>query len=501
VVLIVLDRDSNLGLQEQLFNRIREQILDGRLRAGAALPSSRHLADQLDISRNSVTFAYERLVNEGYLTTRPMVGTYVAETPPERMSASVEVIPRPGEAASAWNLAPAAFQGRPHSILNNSRIPIDFWPQRTDPRAFPLKSWRRHILHSLATAGHNLTEYGDPCGLAELRTAIADHVATTRGIRARAEQVVIASGAQLALNLALRVLVRSGDSMIVENPCNQGAAYLFESLKIKVHPIDVDRQGMDTANLGAIGAQLVHVMPSHQYPIGATLSSARRTELLQWAERKNVYIIEDDYDSEFRYEGTPLPALKALSPENTIYLGTFSKSLGAGLRMGYCIFPDHLAAAARAAKALLDNGQVWLEQSALAAFIVSGGFARHLRRTRARYLSRRNTIVSALRHYFPQAEICGSDAGTHLGLKLPLRFSSAHRIQALARSRNIGAYTVQSGGGHEYKGCAYEDRWLLLGYASLTEEQIEAGVMRLAQLVQEAACPSSGRTSQFNGCP
>ncbi|GAC1552828.1 MAG: hypothetical protein NVS2B5_10760 [Beijerinckiaceae bacterium] len=178
-----------------------------------------------------MTFAYERLVNEGYLITRPMVGTYVAETLPERvMSASVDEIPRPGEAANAENLAPAAFQGRPHSILNNSRIPIDFWPQRTDARAFPLKSWRHHILHSLATAGHNLTEYGDPCGLAELRTAMADHVAATRGIRARAEHIVIASGAQLALNLALRVLVRSGDSIVVENPCNQGAPYLFERL-------------------------------------------------------------------------------------------------------------------------------------------------------------------------------------------------------------------------------------------------------------------------------
>jgi GntR family transcriptional regulator/MocR family aminotransferase len=493
VVLILLDRNSNVSLQEQLFNAIRERILDGRLKAGVALPSSRHLAGQLNISRNSVTFAYERLVNEGYLITRPMVGTYVTETLPERvMSASIHEMPRPREAASAENLAPAAFQGRSHSILNNNRIPIDFWPQRTDPRAFPLKSWRRHILHSLATAGHNLTEYGDPCGLAELRTAIADHVAMTRGIRARAEHVMIASGAQLALNLALRVLVRSGDSIVVENPCNQGAAYLFESLNIKVHPIDVDLQGMDITRLAAIDAQLVHVMPSHQYPMGATLSSARRAELLEWAERNNVYIIEDDYDSEFRYEGAPLPALKALSPENTIYLGTFSKSLGAGLRMGYCIFPDHLVGAARAAKALLDNGQVWLEQSALAEFIASGGFARHLRRTRSRYLSRRNSIVAALLHHFPQGEICGSSAGTHLALKLPLRFSSAHRIQALARSRNIGAYTVQSGGGHEYNGCAYEDRWLLLGYASLTEEQIEAGVSRLAQLVQDAPRRSSG---------
>ena len=174
-------------------------------------------------------------------------------------------------------LAPAAFRGRPHSILNNSRMPIDFWPQRTDPRAFPLKAWRRLVLHSLATAGHSLTEYGDPRGLAALRTAIADHVASSRGIYVRPEQVIVVAGAQLALNLALRVLAHPGDSIVVENPCNQGAAFLFESLSFKVHPIPVDQHGIDTSKLSGINAQIVHVMPSHQYPMGGTLSAARRT--------------------------------------------------------------------------------------------------------------------------------------------------------------------------------------------------------------------------------
>ena len=486
-VIISLDRKSNIGLQEQLFTQIREQILDGRLKGGAGLPSSRNLAQQLAISRNSVTFTYERLINEGYLIARPMVGTYVATTLPELSPAAPsDSPPKIADGPIREKLAPAAFRGRPHSILNNSRIPIDFWPQRTDPRAFPLKAWRRLVLHSLATAGHNLTEYGDPCGLAALRTAIADHVAGSRGIYIRPEQVVIVAGAQLALNLAVRVLVRPGDSIVVENPCNQGAAFLFESLNFRVHPIAVDQHGIDTSKLAAIDAQIIHVMPSHQYPMGGTLSLARRSELVEWAERNGAYIIEDDYDSEFHYAGAPLAAIKAMSPDNTIYLGTFSKSLGAGLRTGFAIFPDHLAEAASTAKALLDNGQVWLEQSVIAEFMLGGGFARHLRRTKTRYLTRRDRIVSALRAHFLGAEFSGTDAGTHLAWKLPSHFPSAHRIQAVARSRNIGVYTVQSGGGHEYGGSQYEDRWLLLGYASLTEEQIDAGVARLAELVRGA---------------
>lgn len=484
-MLITLDRRSTKSLQEQLFEQIRQQILDGRLKADSPVPSSRNLAQQLNISRNSVTFAYERLINEGYLITRPMVGTYVSAALPEHaMSASAPPdAVRITESRPPTRLGPAAFKGRPHSILNNSRIPIDFWPQRTDPRAFPLKAWRRFILHSLATAGHNLTEYGDPCGLMALRTAIAEHVAVTRDIHIRPEQVVIVAGAQLALNLALRVLTREGDGVLIENPCSQGAAYLFESLNLKLHPVDVDDHGLQSTQLAAIEAQIAYVMPSHQFPMGATLSLERRMALLQWAERTGAFIIEDDYDNEFHYDGSPLPALKAMSAENVIYLGTFSKSLGAGLRTGYAIFPDHLSNAAAAAKALLDNGQVWLEQAALAEFLHNGGFIRHLRRVRLSYLLRRNTLVSALRKQFGSVLLRGPGAGTHLAWKLPAGWPPAHEIASIARSRNIGVYTVQSGGGHEYRGSAYENEWLLLGYASLSEEQIEAGIRRFSDVL------------------
>src|ERR1700744_4226746 len=253
-MLISVDRDSPISLQEQIFSRIREQIAAAILRPGTPVPSSRHLATQLRVSRNSVIFGYERLINEGYLVAKPMIGTFVAEVLPDqaieaRQDDDAEEFPEILESRRT-----PVFSGRQHAILNNSNIPIDFWTQRTDPRAFPLKTWRRLVMQSLASAGHNLTEYGDPCGLMALRIAIAEHIGNTRGIQARPEQVVILAGAQLALNLALPLLRSEGDEIPVKNPCNQGATYLFESHHMRLRPIAVDRSGIDAAAVAATDA-------------------------------------------------------------------------------------------------------------------------------------------------------------------------------------------------------------------------------------------------------
>lgn len=483
-MLIILDREGAETLQEQIYRRIREQILLGILRPGSSVPSSRQLATQLRVSRNSVIFGYERLINEGYLVSRPTIGTFVADIPPDqtvaaRSNPEGEEIAEDAPEARATHV----FSGRQHAILNNSNIPIDFWTQRTDPRAFPLKTWRRLIMQSLASAGHNLTEYGDPCGLMALRTSIAEHVGNTRGIRVRPEQVVVVAGAQLALNLVLRLLADRNDEVIVENPCNQGAAYLFESHQMKLHPIDIDRSGIDAATVVETNARLIYLTPSHQFPMGATLSLERRRAILRWAQRTGAYVIEDDYDCEFRYDGAQLPAMMALNSDHVIYLGTFSKSLGAGLRTGFAIFPEHLVEAAATAKALLDNGQVWLEQAALARFMQGGGFSRHLRRARQQYVSRRNILITRLHERFGNVELMGIEAGTHIAWRLPEPLGSAHHVKAAARARNIGVYTVQSGGGHEYNGSNFESNWLLLGYASLSENQIKAGIDRLADAI------------------
>jgi GntR family transcriptional regulator / MocR family aminotransferase len=501
-VLISLDRDSAESLQEQIFSRIREQIAAGILRPGSPVPSSRILAAQLRVSRNSVIFGYERLMNEGYLIARPMVGTFVADVLPDQGVGDNTNDDSADVPAVSPSRRAHVFSGRQHAILNNSNIPIDFWTQRTDPRAFPLKTWRRLVMQSLAAAGHNLTEYGDPCGLMALRTEIAGHVGSTRGIQVRPEQVVILAGAQLALNLALRLLASHGDEIVVENPCNQGAAYLFESHHMRLRPIAVDRSGIDATAVAATDARLVYLTPSHQFPLGATLSLDRRRTILRWAQRTGAYVIEDDYDSEFRYDGAPLPAMQALSPDHVIYLGTFSKSLGAGLRTGFAIFPEHLVDAAATAKALLDNGQVWLEQAALARFMQGGGFMRHLRRCRQHYFSRRNALIGRMRERFGDIDLLGTEAGTHVAWRLPTALVPAHTIKAIARTRNIGVYTVQSGGGHEYDGSQFESNWLLLGYASLSEDQIRAGIDRLEEALNaNEAAPSGTHASRLPLAP
>lgn len=495
---ISIDRKSSDSLQEQIYKSVREQILTGLLNRGAKLPSSRTLAAQLNISRNSVVLGYERLSNEGYLVAKPMVGNFVARVLPDNLVRTAPGAGQPIEATAeaAGARAPHSFSGRPHAILNNLSIPIDFWTQRTDPHAFPLKTWRRLILQSLANAGHNLTEYGDPCGLMTLRSAIAEHVCSTRSIQVRPEQVVVLAGAQLALNLVIRLLAKGGDTILVENPCNQGAAYLFESYNMKLLPVTVDEHGMDATTAANLDARLAYLTPSHQFPMGSTLSLERRRTITRWAERTGAYVIEDDYDCEFRYDGMPLPAMKALSPDYVIYLGTFSKSLGAGLRTGFAIFPEHLVDAAATAKALLDNGQVWLEQAALSRFIEDGGFMRHLRRARQIYMLRRDCLVARLHERFGDVDLMGTEAGTHIAWRLPAAFLPADRVKAMARARNIGVYTVQSGGGHEYDGSRFEPNWLLLGYASLTEEQIVAGVDRLAEAIGTGNVATDATTAQ-----
>jgi GntR family transcriptional regulator/MocR family aminotransferase len=279
------------------------------------------------------------------------------------------------------------------------------------------------------------------------------------------------------------MLATQGDEIVVENPCNQGAAYLFESLQMKWRPIDIDSSGIDAGAVANTSARLAYLTPSHQFPMGATLSLDRRRTILRWAQRTGAYIIEDDYDCEYRYDGAPLPAMMAMNSEYVIYLGTFSKSLGAGLRTGFAIFPEHLVEAAATAKALLDNGQVWLEQAALARFMQGGGFLRHLRRARQHYAARRNALIDRLRERFGNVDLMGTEAGTHVAWRLPPSLIPAHNTKALARARNIGIYTVQSGGGHEYKGSQFETDWLLLGYASLSENQIRAGIDRLADAI------------------
>lgn len=490
-MLIRLSTDERVSLQCQLFEQMRGLILDGTLRSGEKLPSSRALSETLGVSRNTVILAYARLADEGYIDMHGSVGTFVSLQIPD-VSLRAERNARVSASPKAMPASPLSPQyiPRAQTLVNphQRRLTADFWVGRPDARTFPIKIWTKLIHARLMSAGTALTEYKDPAGLRELRQAIVDHLRPARGIRATADQVIIVGGCQDGLNLISRLLVTRATTAVLEDPCYQGAAYLFESLGAQIHPIAVDAKGMLTERLPDQPRCVAYVTPSHQYPLGVTLSLDRRLELIRWAAATNSYVLEDDYDSDFRFNGAPIAALKGLDgPDRVIYLGTFSKCLGTGLRIGYVLVPPALAPLAQTTKTLMSNGQPWLEQAALADFMRTGAYQRHLRRIRRLYLARRNTLLASLAKHFGESEILGSEAGMHLVWRLPDGLPQASAVQASALQAGVGVYAVGSGGAVEFGTGDRRDRNLVLGFSSLAEREIETGIERLASVLMPSS--------------
>jgi GntR family transcriptional regulator/MocR family aminotransferase len=485
---ISLDPDNRQSLQSQLHAQVRTLILGGRLRPGAPLPPSRALAQQLGVSRNTVMLAYQRLTAEGYLQSREALGTFVSNELPESCLTAMRAVPPATAAGDALPARrPIPFRGRAHAVAGARRLPLDFWLGRPDPHWFPFGLWRRLLNRVLAGAGTHFTDYGDPAGLPALRRAIAEHLGPARGIAVDPEQIVVVGGCQEGLDLSARLLLREGDAVAIENPAYQGAAYLYESYRARLLPVHVDDSGLRVADLPDDGAALLYVTPSHQYPMGFMLPLERRLRLLDWAWRTSTYIVEDDYDSDFRYRGSPIPALMGLDTHGcVIYLGTFSKALGAGLRLGYLVVPRQLVGPARTVKALHDNGRPWLEQAVLAEFIASGAYANHLRRIRQVYVERRQCLIDCLREHFGEAQVSGSEGGMHLVWHLPPELPRASALQALAAEHGVGIYTLQSGAAHDFGGGPWHEQVVMLGFSSLGAKQIRTGIERLAAAVAAA---------------
>lgn len=484
-----VEPDSEIGLQTQIFEQIRAMILDGRLRTGDPLPATRLLCSQLSVSRNTLTLAYERLAAEGYIESRKSVGTFVSKQIPEKALYAIQNSPmrRSNGRRPHSELELSLSNLRSQALVNphTRRLTADFWVGRPDSQSFPVKTWARLACQRILQGSAALTEYRDPTGLQELRQAICDHLRPARGIIAEPEQIIIVGGSQDGLNLVCRMLVRDGTVAVIESPTYQGAAYLLESLGVTLHPVPVDIKGLNVGMLPDLKSSVAYVTPSHQYPLGVTLSLDRRIELLAWAMRTNSYIIEDDYDSDFRFQGSPIAALKGLDRgERVIYMGTFSKCLGAGLRLGYVVLPSKLITAARHYKTLMNNGQPWLEQAVLADFMQSGDYGRHLRRIRKHYLVRRNALIAAIQRYFGECEVAGAEAGMHLAWRIPKRLPPASEIEAIALANGIGVYTLASGAAIHFGDRDDAERYLILGFSSLSESMIESGIAALAQALK-----------------
>lgn len=479
---LVLDEKTEKPLQLQIFDQIRNMIFDGRLKGGDSLPASRLLSEQIGVSRNTTLLAYDRLISEGYIETKPSVGTFVSSSLPEESLHLTQPISQP-EINRETNLPPIQFQGPVQRVFNPNRKDIehDFWIGRPDPDSFPLHQWRRIIARQLLRLGTRLTEYGDPAGYYPLRQAIADHLGPSRGVITSPENILIVGGSQEGLNLIARLLLGSQTSVVLEQPCYQGAVCVFKSFNGNIIPIPVDRNGLQVDQLPKIQHAICYVTPSHQYPTGVTLSLNRRLHLLEWAAQTGSCIIEDDYDSDFRYQGAPLTALKGLDGQgNVIYLGTFSKSIGAGIRIGYLIVPSPLMKQARRLKGLMNNGSPILEQAALVDFMEKGGYSRHLRIIRRRYELRRDSLLSALQRNFSDIESMGLRGGMHLTWRLPKSFPAPQILEAVALRQKVGLYSLKSAAAEEFGGTEFSRNLVALGYSSLNEKDINTAIDQVA---------------------
>lgn len=451
---------GNGTLPTKVYLAVAAMIEDGRLLPGDALPASRALARQLGLSRTTVTTAYERLAGEGYTVGEPGSATRVSQRD-HGLSATA------AEQAEDEQDAPGLEEGP---------CTADFRLGSPDIALFPYPAWRRALLAAVRPARTPVQHQGDPQGQPELRRALARHLATSRSVVGGPGRVLVTAGAQQAFTILARVAAQPGDTIAVESPGYFLAAPAFEAAGLHVAHVPVDEDGILVEAIPP-RARLVYVTPSHQQPTAVTMSLARRDALLAWAETHDGLIIEDDYDSEFRFVGRPLEPLQRTGGGRRVaYLGSFSKTMLPGIRVGYAVLPEPLVARATAARELLDRHGDITTQAALATFIETGDYAAHLRRSRRRYWRRRDALVAALRE-IASLEVFEPAAGLHLRADLrDARPGTSARIAA-ACARD-GVLVDALGAGSSWGG-AHEA--LLFGYGSLRDEDIERGVHTVAR--------------------
>lgn len=482
---MVLDGDG--PRYGQVYRALRAAILDARFPAGTRLPATRILASELRVSRTTILMAYEQLIAEGYAAGRAGSGTYV-------QAGVVVSTPLPAaRAARPVRLGPLG-----ESLLASRRLPLESgyltrraplpWDFRYGMRSlsdFPLESWQRCLGRTARRAGQRVFDYGPPQGAPALRTALADYLGRVRGVRCAAEQIVIVTGSQQAFDLAARVLLGTGEAVVVEEPGYEGARRAMELAGARVTAVAVDDAGLDTASLPP--ARLAIVTPGHQYPLGGVMSWSRRAAILEWARGADAWIIEDDYDGEYRFDGPPLPPLKALDAEQRVlYLGTFSKVMFPALRIGYLVLPPALVDVFARAKLVADGGSPQLEQLALADFIARGAFARHVRRSRAQAAARRTALMDAIAmHLGDRVVVSGANAGLHVVVWLPrVRGRLTGQIARRAAEAGVGIYPVTP-----YYTVSPRRAGFILGYGSMPLRDIPRGIAHFAAVLDALALP------------
>ena len=467
-LLLVIEKSSGL-IGAQLERALREAIRAGRLAPGERLPASRALAADLAVSRRVVVGAYEQLVAEGWCVSRHGSGTFAAEDGAAGSGRAASQPPRPRPA----DVVPG--QGAQSAGLP---LPYDFFAGAPDLASFPRAAWLRALRDALRVAPDVALHYPDPAGVPELRAQLAARLGRARGVLTAAPAVVVTSGARQGLAVLGRALVAGGAKRIaVEWPTVTPHVDVLIATGLDVVRIPVGADGIDVSALAESDADAVVVTPAHQMPLGVARAPERRAALIDWVAIGERLVIEDDYDAEFRYDRRPIGALQALDPDRVAYLGSASKTLAPGLRLGWLALPGRLVSSVTQQKNLDDAGTPVLEQLALARMIESGAFDRHLRGARRRYSARRTALTAALTREIPGTKLQGMAAGLHAVARLTERVD-ASRLDGAARQRGVGVYPLADEDGSTDS--------IVLGYANLSEPAIAEGIKRLAAALTEA---------------
>jgi GntR family transcriptional regulator/MocR family aminotransferase len=481
------------GAGRRIYDLLRSQIAHGTLAPGARVPSTRALAADLGVSRTTVTAAFEQLAAEGFLVTSP--GRVARIASPLVIRASSE----PGQTTDGHAKPAASLSeyGRRLADIGMPVLPpadparIDFLYGAVASRDFPILAWRRAYQAELLRQQHSLY-YVPPEGDTSLRRALQGYLRRARGIVCAAEQILVVHGSQQAIDLCARLLLDAGDAFVFEDPGYLIARRCFEATGARCLATPVDRHGLDTHHLPqGDRVRLAYVTPSHQFPLGGVLPIGRRQELLQWAQLRNAWIIEDDYDGEFRYGQRPIDALQSIDTDGrVVYIGTFSKALSPQLRLGYLVLPAELVPVFRQAKRLVDRHAPVLEQRVLASLIDSGAYERHVRRIRRENERRRAALLDAIGRYLPgNARVGGTAAGLHVVLWLPfLQAQTEATLVAAARDKGVGVYPVSPLFARPQSQVQPRSAGLILGYASLTTDQIQQGMRALAAVIGGLKC-------------
>ena len=488
--LMLDEKNSVQPLYRQIYDAVRRAILNGKLAAGTRLPASRVLAKNLSVSRLTVVNAFEQLLAEGYLEGKTGAGTFVASRLPEdllQISGTSKKSKTPETTKASTKIS--KFAARLHetstrvSRFQDSTATVPFKNGLTAVSEFPFDIWEKIAVRVYRQARYKIAGYGEAAGYRPLREAVAAHLASARGVNCDIEQIFIVNGAQQALDLTARVLLDAGDRVWIEDPCYQEALGVFRAVGAQIQPVAVDAEGFDLTaaeRTGDAAAKLVYITPSHQYPTGVTMSLARRLQLLEWARKNDAWIVEDDYNSEFRYSGRPLASLQNLDTrERVIYVGTFSKTIFPALRLGCMVVPKSLIEVFRAARNACDSHSPIFEQATLAEFIAEGHFARHLRRMRTLYEKRQNALVEeAGKQLEGLLTVSKADSGMHLIGWLADGFDDA-KVAGAAFERGLNLMPLSN--------YCIENKLpagVILGYTGFDEKEIRLGVAKLKKVLE-----------------